>query len=111
MDPKIAPVVQAATPANSCPNHGFRLIRVKGERDHDQRQTVRCDLGDGFVANGPPQQPARRRLARSTMQVRPDARRASRSSRRIVATPPDQFNFFDKALGNGNRLLVGVGAR
>ncbi len=107
MDPKISPVVQAQL-RRLLPNHGFRLRKIKADRVI-AGQGVKCDLGDGFVATA--------RLANpldpnGKVQMRFDLSLDAVSQfQTIVTTPPDQFNFFDKSLPDGNRLLVGVGAR
>ncbi len=107
MDPKISPVVQAQL-RRLLPKHGFRLKKIKADRVV-AGQGVKCDLGDGFVATA--------RLANpldpnGKVQMRFDLSLDEVSQfQTIVTTPPDQFNYFDKALPDGNRLLVGVGAR
>lgn len=107
MDPKIAPVVQAQL-RRLRPGHGFRLLEIKGERV-TAGKTVRCDLGDGFEAAAKLTTPADRN-GKITMHF--DLTLAGTSQfQTVVVTPPDQFNFIDKALPNGNRLLIGVGAR
>ena len=68
-----------------------------------------CDLGEGFVASAMlvnPLDPG------GKVQMRFDLSLAEVSQfQTVVMTPPDQFNFFDKALPTGNHLLLGVGAR
>ena len=107
MDPKIAPVVQAQL-RKLLPDHGFSLIKIKSERLTANGQ-VKCSLGPDFAANA--------RLIKPTgtdgkilMQVELMYQEESQFQT-TVTTPPDQFNFFDKSLDNGNRLLIGVGAR
>ena len=107
MDPKIAPVVQAQL-RKLLPDHSFRLIKIKSERLTANGQ-VKCDLGTDFAANA--------RLIKPTdtngkILMQFDLMYQEESSfQTTVTTPPDQFNFFDKSLDNGNRLLIGVGAR
>ena len=107
MDPKIAPVVQAQL-RRLLPNHGFKMIKIKGDRI-TAGKAVKCDLGDGLVAS-----------ASLTVPLDPNGKVQMRFDlslddlpqfQTIVTTPPDQFNFFDKGMPDGNRLLVGVGAR
>lgn len=107
MDPKIAPVVQAQL-RKLLPGHGFRIIKIKGDRVMTNG-VVKCDLGEGYIATAKLTNPLD---ANGKVQMHFDLKQAGMSTfQTIVATPPDQFNFFDKALPNGNRLLVGVGAR
>jgi len=107
MDAKIAPVVQAQL-RRLLPNHGFKLIKIKSERAL-AGQSVSCDLGEGFAATAvlvSPLDPAGKvqmKFELTMMQVS--------QFQTVVTTPPDQFNFFDKALNGGNHLLLGVGAR
>ena len=107
MDPKIAPVVQAQL-RRLLPDHGFKLIKIKSERAL-AGQSVACDRGGGCVASATlvsPLDPG------GKVQMRYDLTLDFVSQfQTVVITPPDQFNFFDKGLPNGNRLLLGVGAR
>ena len=107
MDPKIAPVVQAQL-RKLLPNHGFEIIKIKGDRV-TANKAVKCDLGQGSAATAHLINPLD---ANGKIQMRFELTINEVSQfQTIVATPPDQFNFFDKALPDGNRLLVGVGAR
>ena len=107
MDPKIAPVVQAQL-RRLLPNHGFRVLKIKSDRV-TTNGAVKCDLSEGFTATARLSNPLD---PNGKVQMRFDLSLNEVSQfQTIVATPPDQFNFFDKALGDGNRLLVGVGAR
>jgi len=107
MDPKIAPVVQAQL-RRLLPNHGFKMIKIKGDRA-TAGKAVKCDLGDGLVASANLMVPLD---PNGKVQMRFDLSLDDFPQfQTIVTTPPDQFNFFDKAMPDGNRLLVGVGAR
>ncbi len=107
MDPKIAPVVQAQL-RRLLPDHGFRMIKIKSDRVA-ANGTVKCDLGNGFVATSRLLKPLD---SNGKIEMHFELMHQELSQfQTIVATPPDQFNFFDKNLPNGNRLLVGVGAR
>jgi len=107
MDVKITPVVQAQL-RRLLPNHGFKLIKIKSDRAL-VGQSVTCDLGEGYVASASlvsPLDPAGKvqmRFELTLLQVS--------QFQTVVVTPPDQFNFFDKSLNDGNHLLLGVGAR
>ena len=90
------------------PDHGFRLIKIKSDRLTTDGK-VKCDLGDGFLATArliKPIDPS----GKIQMHVELMNQEISQFQT-IVTTPPDQFNFFDKSLPDGNRLLIGVGAR
>ena len=107
MDPKIAPVVQAQL-RKLLPDHGFRLIKIKSERLIANGQ-VKCDLGNDFAANArliKPTDPNGKILMQVELMYQEESQFQT-----TVTTPPDQFNFFDKSLNNGNHMLIGVGAR
>ncbi len=107
MDPKISPAVQAQL-RRALPRHGFKLIKVKSERAMSG-QSVACDLGEGFVTTTQLLSPLD---PNGKVQMRFDLSLSGISQfQTIVVTPPDQFNYFDKSLPNGNHLLLGVGAR
>ena len=107
MDAKIAPVVQAQL-RRLLPNHGFRVVKIKSDRV-TVNKAVKCELEDGLAATAHLSNPLD---PNGKVQMRFELTHNGVSQfQTIVATPPDQFNFFDKALPDGNRLLVGVGAR
>jgi hypothetical protein len=107
MDPKLAPVVQAQL-RRTLPGHGFKLIKVRSERVM-AGQSVVCDMGGGFVASTTLMSPLD---PNGKVQIRYELSQFDVPQfQSIVATPPDQFNFFDKMLPNNDHLLVGVGAR
>lgn len=107
MDPKIAPVVQAQL-RRLLPDHSFEIIQIKGERV-TAGKAVKCDLGGGSAATARLMNPSD---GNGKVQMRFEMVIEGVSQfQTIVATPPDQFNFFDRKLPDGNRLLVGVGAR
>ncbi len=107
MDPKIAPVVQSQL-RRTLPGHGFKLIKVQSQRVLPG-QSVVCDLGDGFVTSATMMIPLD---PNGKVQLRYELSQFEVSQfQTIVATPPDQFNFFDKMLPNNSHLLIGVGAR
>ena len=108
MDPKIAPVVQAQL-RRLLPNHGFQIVnKIKSER-LVVNKAIKCDLADGFAATAKLTNPLD---SNGKVQIRFELMQGEISQfQTAVATPPDQFNFFDKSLPDGNHLLVGVGAR
>ena len=107
MDPKIAPVVQAQL-RKLLPNHGFEIIKIKGDRVAANK-AVKCELGPNSAATAKLLKPTDNNgKVQMHLELTIDGMSQFQT---IVSTPPDQFNFFDKAMPNGNRLLVGVGAR
>lgn len=107
MDPKLTPVVQAQL-RRALPGHGFKLLKVRSERVMTG-QSVVCDMGGGFVASTTLMNPLD---PNGKVQIRYELSHFEDSQfQSIVATPPDQFNFFDKMLPNNDHLLIGIGAR
>ncbi len=107
MDAKISPVV-AAQLRRTLPGHSFKLIQIKSDRVLPG-QSVELDLGDGFVATAQLLNPLD---PNGKVQMRFDLSLMGLPQfQSIVATPPDQFNFFDKMLPSNAHLLIGVGAR
>ncbi len=107
MDPKISRAVQAEL-RKALPNHSFKLVKVQSDRVA-AGQSVVSKLGDGFVATAQLLNPLD---PNGKVQVRFDLSRYGGSMfQTVVITPPDQFNYFDKQLDDGSRLLLGVGAR
>jgi hypothetical protein len=107
MDPKISPVV-AARLRRALPNHGFKLIKIKSDRVI-QGGSLTLDLGNGFVSSAHLLNPTD---PNGKVQMRFELTLQGLSQfQSIVATPADQFNFFDKMLPDNSRLLIGVGAR
>lgn len=106
LDPKLAAV--AAQLRKLLPNHGFRLLGVQSRR-LTVNQTLSCPLGDGFVAEATLLDPLD---ANGKVQLRcAVALRQVPQLGTLVGTPPNQLFFCEKLLPNGQRLLVGVGAR
>ena len=107
MDSKISPVV-AAQLRRTLPGHSFKLIEIKSDRVL-AGQSIALDLGEGFVTSAQLMNPLD---PNGKVQIRFDLSLFGVPQfQSIVATPPDQFNFFDKVLPNSSHLLIGVGAR
>jgi len=107
MDPKIAPVVQAQL-RRTLAGHGFKLIKVQSQRIL-AGQSVVTNMGGGFVTSTTLMSPLD---PNGKVQLRYELSHLDVPQfQSIVATPPDQFNFFDKMLPNNDHLLIGVGAR
>ena len=107
MDSKISPVV-AARLRKTLPGHGFKLIEVRSARVSTGR-SVALDLGDGYVSTAQLMNPLD---PNGKVQMRFDLSQDGITQfQSIVATPADQFNYFDKVLPDNSHLLIGVGAR
>ena len=107
MDPKISPTV-AARLRRALPNHGFKLIKIQSDRV-SQGGSLHLELGGGFLGTAQLLNPSD---PNGKVQMRFELTFQGLSQfQTIVATPADQFNFFDKMLPDNSRLLIGVGAR
>lgn len=107
IDPKLAKV--ATQLRKILPNHGFKLLGVQSKR-LTAGQTVTCELGEtGFTAAATLNQPAdengKVHLRCAVLQNQ------AVQLESLVTTPANQLFFCEKALPNGTRLLVGIGAR
>jgi hypothetical protein len=106
IDPKLASV--APQLRKLLPNYGFVLKDVRSKR-LTANQSLKCDLGGGYVA--------------STTLIDPldeDGKVQLKCALSLnnaqvfstdVATPQNQLFFCDKALADGKRVLIGIGAR
>jgi hypothetical protein len=105
-DPKLAKVEAQLRKLE--PGHGFRLMDVQSKRLTTGR-SVDCDLGDGYTARVRLRRPAD---DNGKVQLRCTVSRGrDLLLETVVTTPPNQLFFCDKALDNGTRLLIGIGAR
>ncbi len=90
------------------PDHGFKLLDVQSRRI-EVSQSVTCDLGNGYKAETV--------LVRSLdengkVQLRCTlALKGKPEFSTLVKTPVNQLFFYERSLKDGNRVLVGVGAR
>lgn len=106
VDPKLKPI--AAQLQKLLPNHSFKLLKLESRRI-TPTQSVPCDLGDGFTTEAQLLLPFD---TNGKVQMKLDLSFQGTSQyQTIVITPPDQIFFVDKMLGNGSRLIIGVGAR
>ncbi|MFO0959906.1 MAG: hypothetical protein U0800_21135 [Isosphaeraceae bacterium] len=90
------------------PNHGFKLLGSQS-RPLPVGQTVSCPLGEGWSAEATmviPQDVEGKVNLRVTIHHVGEP-----SFQRIIRTPPNQLFFSDIALPNGNRIVIGMGAR
>lgn len=106
IDPKLAKIEPQLR--KLLPNHGFKLLGVQSKR-LSSGQTVTCRLEDGFTAAATLIQPVdengKVQLRCAVLQNKAVQLRTQ------VTTPANQLFFCDKVLNNGNRLLIGIGAR
>jgi hypothetical protein len=106
IDPKLSKVIPQLR--KLVPDHGFRLIDVQSKR-LAEGETVSCELDGGYTAAA-----ALIRSADDNGKVQLRCVIKFLQAKRletIVSTPPNQLFFCDKALNNGTRLLIGIGAR
>jgi hypothetical protein len=106
LDPKLAAIEGQLR--KLLPGHAFKLLDVRSKR-LGAEESLRCDLDNGWAASAELVQPLDangkvelrcRLLQQETVQFVT-----------LVATPPNQLFFCDRLIGNGQRLLIGVGAR
>jgi hypothetical protein len=106
IDPKLAKI--APQLRKLLPNHGFRLLSVRTKR-LTAGATVKCPLGEGFTATTTLTEAVD---ADGKVKLRCEVlREGNVVLESQVTTPPNQLFFCDKALPDGTRLLVGIGAR
>lgn len=91
------------------PGHGFQMNGVASRR-LASGESLACDLGDGTVAHAELEEaldPSTGKLRiRFTMEVD-----GAETFTTTVTTSPNQVFFCDKPLGDGVRMLIGIGAR
>ena len=105
-DPKLKDMLPQLR--NLLPNHSFKLIKVESKRLM-ANESLACDLGAGFVAASQlitPLDPM------GKVQLRFDLSVGGISQyQTIVTTPPNQIFYCNRTLPNGERLIIGIGAR
>jgi hypothetical protein len=109
MDPKITPVV-AAQLRKTLPGHGFKLIQVKSQRVLPNHP-VALDLGGGYETAATVLNPLD---INGKVQIKFELTNTDEGIpqfQSIIATPTDQFNYFDKMMPDNSHVLIGVGAR
>ncbi len=105
-DPKLKDVLPQLR--TLLPNHTFKLLKVESKRVASGG-TVSCDLGDGFIAAG---QLIAALDPNGKVQLRFDLSVGGISQyQTVVTTPPNQIFYINRMLPNGERLVLGVGAR
>jgi hypothetical protein len=106
LDPKLAGIEGQLR--KLLPGHGFKLLDVRSKR-LVAGDSLRSDLGNGWTASTDLVQPLDangkielRCVLQQNEVVQFDTR---------VSTPPNQLFFCDRLIADGQRLLIGVGAR
>lgn len=90
------------------PNHGFKHLGSRS-RALAPGQEVACTFGEGWSASLQMVTPLD---AEGKVQMKVTVNHEGEPSfQRIVRTPPNQLFYCDVALANGNRLVLGMGAR
>ena len=106
IDPKLKPVEDQLK--KLLPNHGFKLVKIESKR-LNTGEILPCDLTSGFVAS-----------SQLVQAIDPNGKVQLRVGlsyngvvqyQSLVSTPPNQIFFCDKQLPNGERLVIGIGAR
>jgi hypothetical protein len=105
-DPKLKEVLPQLN--TTFPGYSFRLLKAESKRVL-AGQSVSVDLGEGFVGT-----------SQLVMPIDPNGKIPMRFDlylygisqfQMIVASPPNQLSFVNQMLPNGNRLIIGIGAR
>jgi hypothetical protein len=90
------------------PGHSFKLLKVESKR-MVAGDGIQCDLGSGFVASSRLIAPLD---ANGKVQLQFDLSVQGLSQfQTIVTTPPNQIFYINRMLPNGERLIIGIGAR
>jgi hypothetical protein len=106
LDPKLAGIEGQLR--KLLPGHGFKLLDVRSRR-LITGESVRCGLGNGWAASAELVAPLD---ANGKVELRCVlVQNADAQFDTLVATPPNQLFFCDRMMGNGQRVLIGVGAR
>ncbi len=90
------------------PGYGFRLLDVESKRI-EASQSVTCNLGNGTKAEAilvrPFDENGKVLLRCSVFQ------KGTREFSALFKTPANQLFFYEQTLGDGTRVLIGVGSR
>jgi hypothetical protein len=90
------------------PGHSFKLLKVESKR-MVAGDVIPCDLSSGFVASSRLISPLD---ANGKVQLQFDLSVQGLSQfQTIVTTPPNQISYINRVLPNGERLIIGLGAR
>ena len=106
IDPRLASVNSQLLKV--LPGHGFKLLDVKSKRI-EAAQSVVCDLGKGYKAETILVRPLDEN---GKVQLRCNlSQQGTKEFSTLVKTPINQLFFYERALKDGSRVLIGVGAR
>jgi hypothetical protein len=105
VDPKLAKVENQLRRFR--PNHGFKLRGVTSERLGPEH-SLTCDMGNGYSATTQLVTINANGKIRFKVELVINGRTEFTT---FVTTPPNQIFFCEKKLTNGERLLIGIGAR
>lgn len=90
------------------PEHSFKLVDVRSKRIRPG-QSVTCELGNGYRTETTM---VRSLDENGKVQLRCAlAHNGTKEFSTLVKTPANQLFFFERSLQDGNRVLIGVGAR
>ncbi|GAC1470058.1 MAG: hypothetical protein NVSMB9_14710 [Isosphaeraceae bacterium] len=106
IDPKLARIRPQLR--KLLPDHGFKLLDVQSKR-LTEGQTISCDLEGRFTATATLSQ-ALDENGKVELRCAVLQNQVTRLETRVT-TPTNQLFFCEKALDNGTRLLIGIGAR
>ncbi len=105
-DPKLKEILPQLRTA--LPGHSFKLLKVNSKRVV-AGESVACELGDGYVAATQLVNPLD---AGGKVQLRFDFSYGGFPQyQTLVSTPPNQVFYINRPLGDGERLIMGIGAR
>ncbi len=90
------------------PGYSFKLLKVESKRV-TAGETVSCDLGEGFSATSQLVNPLDINGKVQLQFVFSSG--GFPQYQTIVSTPPNQVFYVNRALNNGERLIIGIGAR
>jgi hypothetical protein len=90
------------------PGHSFKLLKVNSKRVV-AGESVACELGDGYIATTQLVDPLD---TNGKVQLRFDFSYGGYPQyQTLVSTPPNQVFYINRPLGDGARLIMGIGAR
>jgi hypothetical protein len=106
LDPRLETVREQLRKA--LPGHDFRLLDVKSKRI-ETGESITCEVGKNYKAETTLVQPFDEN---GKVQLRCRvSQNGSRQFSALFRTPVNQLFFYEQTLGDGRRVLIGVGAR
>ncbi|HEY2159419.1 MAG TPA: hypothetical protein VGH33_27585 [Isosphaeraceae bacterium] len=105
-DPKLKEILPQLRTA--LPGHSFKLLKVNSKRVV-AGEAIACELGDGYIATTQLVDPLD---TNGKVQLRFDFSYGGYPQyQTLVSTPPNQVFYINRPLGDGARLIMGIGAR